>query len=111
MGPNTVEEGAFVDGRRVPGRRLAGDDTIEADCLYVKWPRKGEAPAPQPRMSTEGIQRFPRRCGQNASLPAEAIAHRAFPSNPPHSQCISAARNHLCTWRHRGHKRHANDEP
>ena len=55
VGLETVEEGSFVNGRWVPGRRLAGDDTIEGDCLELKWPRKG---APQSRMSTEGIQRF-----------------------------------------------------
>jgi len=27
----TVEEGTFVDGHWVPGRRLAGDDTIEGE--------------------------------------------------------------------------------
>jgi hypothetical protein len=54
-GLDTVEEGVFVNGRWVPGRRLAGDDTIEGDCLELKWPRKG---APPSRMSTEGIQRF-----------------------------------------------------
>jgi len=57
VGLDTVEEGTFVNGRWVPGRRLAGDDTIEGDCLELKWPRKGDAPAPLSRMSTEGIQR------------------------------------------------------
>jgi len=55
VGLDTVEEGSFVNGRWVPGRQLAGDDTIEGDCLELKWPRKG---APPSRMSTEGIQRF-----------------------------------------------------
>ena len=55
VGLETVEEGTFVNGRWVPGRRLAGDDTIEGDCLELKWPRKG---APPSRMSTEGIQHF-----------------------------------------------------
>jgi len=54
-GLDTVEAGTFVNGRWVPGRRLAGDDTIEGDCLELKWPRKG---APPSRMSTEGIQHF-----------------------------------------------------
>ena len=54
VGLDTVEEGAFVNGRWVPGRQLAGDDTIEGDCLEFKWPRKG---APPSRMSTENIQR------------------------------------------------------
>jgi len=58
VGLETVEEGTFVNGRWVPGRRLAGDDTIEGDCLELKWPRKGEAPSLQSRMSREGIQRF-----------------------------------------------------
>src|ERR1019366_170958 len=40
-GLDTVEEGAFVNGRWVPGRRLAGDSTIEGDCLELKSPRKG----------------------------------------------------------------------
>src|SRR5271157_2417134 len=57
-GLDTVEEGSFVNGRWVPGRQLAGDDTIEGDCLELKWPRKGEAPSLQSRMSREGIQRF-----------------------------------------------------
>ena len=56
-GLGTVEEGAFVNGRWVPGRRLAGDDTIEGDCLELKWPKKGDALPPHSRMSTEGIQR------------------------------------------------------
>ena len=53
----TVEEGAFVNGRWVPGRQLAGDDTIEGDCLELKWPPRGVPPAPLPRMRTENIQR------------------------------------------------------
>jgi hypothetical protein len=55
VGLESVEEGTFVNGRWIPGRRLAGDDTIEGDCLELKWPRKG---APPSRMSTEGIQHF-----------------------------------------------------
>jgi hypothetical protein len=56
-GLDTVEEGVFVNGHWVPGRRLAGDETIEGDCLELKWPRKGEAPSLQSRLSREGIQR------------------------------------------------------
>jgi hypothetical protein len=56
-GLDTVEEGAFVNGRWVPGRQLSGDDTIEGDCLELKWPKKGDALPPHSRMSTEGIQR------------------------------------------------------
>jgi len=58
VGLEIVEEGSFVNGRWVPGRQLAGDDTIEGDCLELKWPRKGEAPSLKSRLSTEGIQRF-----------------------------------------------------
>ena len=54
VGLDTVEEGSFVNGHWIPGRQLAGDDTIEGDCLELKWPRKG---APPSRMSTENIQR------------------------------------------------------
>jgi hypothetical protein len=57
-GLDTVEEGVFVNGRWVPGRRLAGDETIEGDCLELQWPRKGEAPSLQSRISRENIQRF-----------------------------------------------------
>jgi len=58
VGMETVEEGTFVNGRWVPGRRLAGDDTIEGDCLELKWPPQGVAPVPQSRTHKEGIQRF-----------------------------------------------------
>jgi hypothetical protein len=58
VGLETVEEGTFVNGRWVPGRRLAGDDTIEGDCLELKWPPQGVAPVPQSRTHKEGIQRF-----------------------------------------------------
>jgi len=49
----TVEEGAFVDGRWVPGRRLNGDDSDEGNFVMLEksgccWP-----PA-----STKSIQRF-----------------------------------------------------
>jgi hypothetical protein len=53
----TVEEGTFVNGRWVPGRQLAGDDTIEGDCLELKWPPRGVATAPLTRLRTENIQR------------------------------------------------------
>jgi hypothetical protein len=58
VGLDTVEEGTFVNGHWVAGRRLAGDETIEGDCLQLQWPRKGEAPSLQSRLSREGIQRF-----------------------------------------------------
>jgi hypothetical protein len=32
----TVEEGAFVDGRWVPGRRLAGDDTAQGQGFSLR---------------------------------------------------------------------------
>jgi hypothetical protein len=32
----TVEDGAFVDGRWVPGRRLAGDDTGQGQNLSLR---------------------------------------------------------------------------
>jgi len=55
----TVEEGAFVNGHWVPGRRLAGDDTIEGDCLDLRWPPGGVVHPPDSRARTgEGIQRF-----------------------------------------------------
>jgi hypothetical protein len=58
-GLDAVEEGSFVNGRWVPGRRLAGDDTIEGDCLELRWPPGSTVPAPQSRARTgEGIQRF-----------------------------------------------------
>jgi hypothetical protein len=46
-----------VNGRWVPGRRLAGDDTIEGDCLELKWPKQGDAPPPKSRIHSEAIQR------------------------------------------------------
>ena len=54
----TVEEGAFVSGRWVSGRRLAGDDTIEGDCLQLRWPLGSKVPLWAQRWSNEGIQRF-----------------------------------------------------
>jgi hypothetical protein len=53
----TVEEGAFVDGRWVPGRRLAGDDTIEGDCIQLRWPLGTKVPLWAQRWAGEGIQR------------------------------------------------------
>jgi hypothetical protein len=53
----TVEEGTFVDGRWVPGRRLAGDDTIEGDCVQLRWPLGTKVPLWAQRWSGEGIQR------------------------------------------------------
>ena len=53
----TVEEGTFVDGRWVPGRRLAGDDTIEGDCIQLRWPLGTKVPLWAQRWSGEGIQR------------------------------------------------------
>ena len=54
----TVEEGTFVDGRWVPRRRLAGDDTIEGDCLQLRWPLGSKVPLWAQRRSAEGIQHF-----------------------------------------------------
>jgi hypothetical protein len=54
----TVEEGAFVNGRWVPARRLAGDDTIEGDSLQLRWPLGSKVPLWAQRRSREGIQRF-----------------------------------------------------
>ena len=53
----TVEEGAFVDRRWVPGRRLAGDDTIEGDCIQLRWPLGTKVPLWAQRWAGEGIQR------------------------------------------------------
>jgi hypothetical protein len=52
----TVEEGTFVNGRWVPRRRLAGDDTIEGDCLQLRWPLGSKVPLWAQRRSDEGIQ-------------------------------------------------------
>ena len=54
----TVEEGSFVDGRWVPRRRLAGDDTIEGDSLQLRWPLGSKVPLWAQRRSAEGIQHF-----------------------------------------------------
>jgi hypothetical protein len=54
----TVEEGNFVNGHWVPCRRLAGDDTIEGDCLQLRWPLGSKVPLWAQRRSNEGIQHF-----------------------------------------------------
>jgi hypothetical protein len=43
VGLGTVEEGAFVNGRWVPGRQLAGDDTGQGDFLglWANWKSAG----------------------------------------------------------------------
>ncbi len=56
-GLGTVEEGKFVDGRWVPGRRLAGDDTSEGDGLMLRWPPGSWAPPSRQRKSADPIQR------------------------------------------------------
>ncbi|MGA9624928.1 MAG: DUF5597 domain-containing protein [Bryobacteraceae bacterium] len=48
----TVEEGAFVDGRWVPGRRLNGDDSDEGNFLMLQRPGCCWPPA------AKSIQRF-----------------------------------------------------
>jgi hypothetical protein len=53
----SVEEGVFVDGRWVPGRRLAGDDTAEGDGLMLRWPPGSWAPSSRQRKSATAIQR------------------------------------------------------
>ena len=53
----TVEEGVFVDGRWVPGRRLAGDDTGSRSLVL---PRLHDEPIERPALfgpSQKGIQR------------------------------------------------------
>jgi hypothetical protein len=66
----TVEEGSFVNGRWVPGRRFAGDETdcgnfgdlagVQGDCLMLRWPLGGVVPpVPESDVNTrDGIQRF-----------------------------------------------------
>jgi hypothetical protein len=54
----TVEEGTFVNGRWAPWRKLAGDDTIEGDCLQLRWPLGSTMPLWQQRTSKEIIQHF-----------------------------------------------------
>ena len=36
VGLGTIEEGSFVDGKWVPGRRLAGDDTEQGETSSVR---------------------------------------------------------------------------
>ncbi|MGA2725612.1 MAG: DUF5597 domain-containing protein [Bryobacteraceae bacterium] len=56
-GLDTVEAGTFVNGRWVPGRRLAGDDTSQGDCLELRWPLGGVVAGSQSRPPGESIQR------------------------------------------------------
>jgi len=53
----SVEEGDFVKGSWVPGRRLAGDDTAEGDGLMLRWPPGSWAPSSRQRKSATPIQR------------------------------------------------------
>jgi hypothetical protein len=53
----SVEEGVFLDGRWLPGRRLAGDDTAEGDGLMLRWPPGSWAPSSRQRKSATPIQR------------------------------------------------------
>ena len=53
----TVEEGTFVNGRWTPWRKLAGDDTIEGDCVQLRWPLGSQVPLWQQRTDKEAIQR------------------------------------------------------
>jgi len=57
-GVGTVEEGTFVNGRWVPGRRLAGDETTQGDCVVVRWPPGAVASEPPSVITPSGIQRF-----------------------------------------------------
>jgi hypothetical protein len=52
----TVEEGTFVNGHWVPWRKLAGDDTIEGDCLQLRWPLGSVVALWYQRTSKEIIQ-------------------------------------------------------
>jgi hypothetical protein len=36
VGLGTVEEGSFVNGRWVPGRQLAGDETEQGGCVSLR---------------------------------------------------------------------------
>jgi hypothetical protein len=56
-GLDTVEEGTFVNGRWVPRRRLAGDDTSQGDCLELRWPPGGVVPLGHYTSKGEDIQR------------------------------------------------------
>jgi hypothetical protein len=57
-GVGTVEEGTFVNGRWVPGRRLAGDETTQGDCVVLRWPPGAVASEPPSVITPSGIQRF-----------------------------------------------------
>jgi hypothetical protein len=50
----TVEEGAFVNGRWVPGRSLAGDDSDEGNYLMLRVP----SGCCTPPASTKSLQHF-----------------------------------------------------
>jgi hypothetical protein len=53
----TVEEGSFVDGRWVPQRRFAGDDTEEGDMIVMRWAPGSWVPIYRQRLTKAGIQR------------------------------------------------------
>ena len=53
----TVEEGSFVEGRWVPERRMAGDDTEEGEMVRVRWAPGSWVPFYRQRASKAGIQR------------------------------------------------------
>jgi hypothetical protein len=53
----TVEEGSFADGRWVPERRLAGDDTEEGDMIVMRWAPGSWVPVYRQRASKAPIQR------------------------------------------------------
>jgi len=57
-GVGTVEEGTFVNGRWVPGRRLAGDETTQGDCVVLRWPPGAVASEAPSLITPSGIQRF-----------------------------------------------------
>jgi hypothetical protein len=55
----TVEEGKFVNGRWIPERQLAGDDTEQGTYVQLRWPPGNVViPVTQQRTSAEGIQRL-----------------------------------------------------
>jgi hypothetical protein len=66
--PATVEEGAFINGRWVPQRRLAGDDALcsmdytapglEGECVALRWPPGGVVGPHDARAKGEDIQHF-----------------------------------------------------
>ncbi len=53
----TVEEGSFVNGRWVPERRFAGDDTEEGDMIVMKWAPGSWVPFYRQRVTKSPIQR------------------------------------------------------